>query len=274
MLPTIRLVLVVLVGMSLASASLQRSERSDKVNRLLELIESLAQSRSDEQSPEKSPQKKWCQAYMENGQVKQKCATGDEAGVSQELVRSWYDSRVTDCSSTCGDGTGYRKRYCQYRNNRGKTWTETCSPYLIEECRQEGCPIPLFCFPGNSTVITQTGQKPMQEIAIGDNVLAELEDGKLGYTEVLAHAQREPNAPITVLAITAERATPLKQKFTVRLTATHNIFARRNATDKEFHASFAELVKVGDEVLVVNDREDELTPATVTDIQQESMIGE
>ncbi len=64
--------------------------------------------------------------------------------------------------------------------------------------------------------------------------ISDLESGKLGYTKVIAHAQREPDLPISVLRITAERSA--NQKYDLHLTPTHNMFVRKACDDGEFQA--------------------------------------
>ena len=78
-------------------------------------------------------------------------------------------------------------------------------------------------------------------MAIFDNNLhtlfvAVLANGSLGYTKVIAHAQREPNSALVVMVITAERTSPWKQTYKLRLTATHNVFVREEAGDKDYKA--------------------------------------
>ncbi len=113
----------------------------------------------------------------------------------------------------------------------------------------------------------------MQDIAIGDQVLARLDDGSLGYSRVIAHAQREPQAQINAIQITTEREFPVKERCNLRLTATHNVFTRRLGGGEKFQARFAEHVEIGDEVLVLDDKENILFPANVIDIKHEDMTG-
>ena len=250
MLVTIQFAFVLMVGSWSASASMQRSkfqeesEGSNKVKGLLELIESLVKRKNNEQVHWNNKQKKWCQSYYENGQYKQKCGTGADAGVQQILLDQWWGS-WSHCSSSCSEGTRYRFQSCKYSDGRGRTYVERCGSGLIDNCKQEGCP---WCFPGNATVLTPTGQKLMQDIAIGDYILAKLDDSKIGYTEVIAHAQRNPDVPIGVLTITAERSSPLKRKYQLQLTSTHNVFVKKSTSNDKFKAIFAKHVKVGDEV--------------------------
>ncbi len=65
------------------------------------------------------------------------------------------------------------------------------------------------------------------------NIL-ELDDGSLGYTKVIAHAQREPDTNIVVIVIRAERKYPWKQITELHLTPTHNVFVRKSSSNEMF----------------------------------------
>lgn len=56
-------------------------------------------------------------------------------------------------------------------------------------------------------------------------MVAELDDGRLGYTKVIAHAQREPDVQIGVLKITAQRSN--NHTYDLHLTPTHNMFVKK-----------------------------------------------
>ncbi len=56
---------------------------------------------------------------------------------------------------------------------------------------------------------------------------SELDDGSVGYTKVIAHAQREPDEGLDVLVITAENTDAHEQQYQLHLTPSHNVFVRK-----------------------------------------------
>ena len=64
--------------------------------------------------------------------------------------------------------------------------------------------------------------------------VSELDDGSLGYTKIIAHAQREPDTNIVVTVIKAERQSPRKQITELALPPTHNVFVRKSPDNSTF----------------------------------------
>ena len=60
----------------------------------------------------------------------------------------------------------------------------------------------------------------------------ELDGGQIGYTKVIAHAQREPEEELDVLIITTEN-TCAQQQYQLHLTPTHNVFVRKQTGKRE-----------------------------------------
>ena len=90
-----------------------------------------------------------------------------------------------------------------------------------------------------------------------DCTFAALDDGSLGYSMVIAHAQREPDNPIFVLVLRAERLLPWKQISELHLTPTHNVFVRKpwqqdgnkTVTDDTFRARYCIPANISERII-------------------------
>lgn len=71
-----------------------------------------------------------------------------------------------------------------------------------------GVKTPTTCFPGEATVITRTGTKPMADLKIGDEILGmEHSTGKQVFSPVRAWIHRNVNAETTMTSVKGDRGT-------------------------------------------------------------------
>ncbi|XP_056155596.1 sonic hedgehog protein [Lampris incognitus] len=119
------------------------------------------------------------------------------------------------------------------------------------------------CFPGSASVTLQDGsKKQVQNLRLGDKVLAADDAGNPIYTDFIMFLDREPAARRLFYVIETEGG----QKIT--LTAAHLLFVGHNATGdlRAMTPAFASRVTPGQRVLVLDQARNRLTPVAVTRI--------
>ena len=98
------------------------------------------------------------------------------------------------------------------------------------------------CFPASALVQTPNGHKRMDDLAVGDQVLAMSQDGRVEFSPVRAWLHRDPTSPVTYLALKTAAGT-------LRATPTHNVYVD---SAQGGNYILAEQVKVGDVLRMPN----------------------
>lgn len=126
------------------------------------------------------------------------------------------------------------------------------------------------CFPASASVTLQDGsKKAVQDLQVGDKVLAANDEGGLIYTDFIMFVDQESATRRMFYVIETES----EQKIT--LTAAHLLFVVNNATD-DLHAMtavFASQVKPGQKVFVFDDLQNQLKSVTVKRIYMQEHEG-
>ncbi|CAG0903152.1 unnamed protein product [Darwinula stevensoni] len=110
------------------------------------------------------------------------------------------------------------------------------------------------CFPADSTVVTKTGRKRLEDLQVGEEVLVMEDGGKLAFGSVLLFLDRDEGAAGEFVTLRTARGN------SIALTPSHLVYSvpaaanAANATEAST-VRFAGDVEVGDAVLVRSTRD-------------------
>eukprot|EP00794_Sanderia_malayensis_P003176 gene3176-3646_t len=125
------------------------------------------------------------------------------------------------------------------------------------------------CFPSRATVITENGQqKRMDNLAVGENVLAMTSSGALVYSPVIMFLDARPHTLIRNY-VSIKTFEPTERR--IELTKKHLVFASQDGV--KFQTVFAERVQPGDYIKVLTSNNSALVVAQVNEVAVESYEG-
>lgn len=108
----------------------------------------------------------------------------------------------------------------------------------------------------------------VEHLKIGDRIQVMMQDGTIGYSEVIMFADYLPNIP-KVSHILIETENPVKR---VTMTPSHIIFTRGNSLGSELTAKQASMVSAGEFVLISIDAK-RLIPSRVANVSVVEKTG-